>query len=314
MGNWFSYASRPRRSIAVVGTIVAAVLGAGLVGPPAAVADEYGPRQPDWAPAVAYSMQHPGSLPIGMNDPGCRPGSAHPRPVVLLNGAFLNKYATWSKYSPELTVMGFCVFGLDYGGPVDGPFHQMGDLRDSAREIGEFVDEVLRKTGAKQVDLVGYSEGGLVPFYFLNVLGGADRVGTLVSLASPVRGMSGYRLLDGIASLPGGTANLDRMLPAAVDGTAGSDFVTEIARGGQTRTGVRYVTVSSRTDLVVAPGEALLADAPNVTNVVLQDACPQNRAFHGSMTYDDTALRLVSNALDPTTATAPDCHGAPSQP
>lgn len=310
MGRWFSSASRPARSVAAVGAVVTAVLGAGLAAPPAAVAGEYGPPQPGWEPAVAYSVQHPESLPIGMNVAGCRPGPAHPRPVVLLNGAFLDKYATWSKYSPELADAGYCVFGLDYGGPVDGPFHQMGDLRDSAREIGDFVDEVLRKTGTTQVDLVGYSEGGLVPFYLLNVLDGADRVGNLVSLASPVRGMSGYRVLDGIAGTPGGTEQLGRILPAAVDGTAGSDFLTEIEQGGQTRPGVRYVTVSSRTDLVVDPDEARLPDAPNVTNVALQDWCPQSRTFHGSMTYDDTALRLVSNALDPSSAAAPNCDSA----
>ncbi|MFF0501372.1 esterase/lipase family protein [Nocardia aobensis] len=67
------------------------------------------------------------------------------------------------------------MFGLNYGGPVAGSFHQMGDLRESAREIGAFVDRVRAATGSDRVDLVGYSEGGLVPFYYLNMLGGAPR-------------------------------------------------------------------------------------------------------------------------------------------
>ncbi|NMO03718.1 triacylglycerol lipase [Gordonia sp. TBRC 11910] len=294
--------------------IVRAVLAAGcattmMLGSHQALAygaPRYGPAQSNWRSGVIASIEDPDLLPPGMNDAACRvlPGT---RPVVLLNGAFLNKYATWSKFSEQLSSSGTCVFGLDYGGPTDGPFHQMGDLRSSAAQIGRFVDHVRAVTGSSKVDLVGYSEGGLVPFYFLNVLGGASKVATLVSLASPVRGMSGYGILDALATIPQASAALGKVLPAAVDGTADSSFVRAITAGGLTRPGVRYVSVSSLADSVVMPAEARLPAASNVTDVVVQHYCPQDQVFHGSIIYDDVALRLVRNALTPDRAVAVTC-------
>ena len=121
--------------------------------PAGAAPSQYGTPQSNWESAVAYSVAAPEALPPGMNDLGCRPGLAHPRPLILINGALLNAYANWAMYSPRL--------------------HADTD----------------------QVDLVGYSEGGVVPLYYLNVLGGAPRVHTMVSLDSPVRGLSGYGVL-----------------------------------------------------------------------------------------------------------------------
>ncbi|AZG47682.1 esterase/lipase family protein [Gordonia insulae] len=300
---------RPQRLHRAILTTAWMVAVAVLAVAPSARADDlYGPTQSDWKSAVAYSIQHPEALPIGMNVPGCRPTTDHPRPVVLLNGAFLNKYATWSMYAPQLAAAGYCVFGLDYGGPTSGPFHQVGDLRTSAREIGAFIERVAARTGSDQVDVVGYSEGGLVPFHYLNELGGTRRVNTFIALASPVQGMSGYGFLEWIAQIPGGTGGLKASLPAAVDGTKNSEYMRAIRRDGLTRPDVRYVTVSSRHDLVVDPAEATLTPAPNVTNTVIQDSCPEDHVFHGSVIYDDITLRLVQNALHPSSAQAPHCH------
>ncbi|WP_169816320.1 esterase/lipase family protein [Nocardia miyunensis] len=253
-------------------------------------------------------MSAPEALPPGMNDFGCHPTSAHPRPLVLINGAFLNAYANWAMYSPRLHAAGYCVFGLDYGGPAGGPFHQMGDMRASAAEIGRFIDRVRAATHTDQVDLVGYSEGGLAPLYYLNVLGGSPRVHTMISLDSPVRGLSGYGVLAELSALPGGPQALGSVLPAAADGAAGSAFVSEMSRNGFTRPSLRYVSITSRADLVVTPGEARLPEAPNVTNVITQDSCPQDQVFHGSVIYDDITLQLVLNALDPQHAVPPICH------
>ncbi len=36
--------------------------------------------------------------------------------------------------------------------------------------------------------------------------------------------------------------------------------------------------------------------------------CPQSFADHATVVYDDITLRLVRNALDPSTAQSPACH------
>lgn len=38
----------------------------------------------------------------------------------------------------------------------------MGDMRESAKELGAFVTKVLTLTGVSQVDLMGHAEGNLV--------------------------------------------------------------------------------------------------------------------------------------------------------
>ncbi|MET8430466.1 hypothetical protein [Nocardia sp. NPDC004860] len=71
---------------------------------------------------------------------------------------------------------------------------------------------------------------------------------------------------------------------------------------------MRYVAITSLTDLVVDPQEALLPAADNVSNVLVQDTCAEDHVFHGSVIYDDITLGLVANALDPATAVTPPCH------
>ncbi|MFC9894975.1 esterase/lipase family protein [Nocardia sp. NPDC127579] len=265
----------------------------------------YGPPQDELNPAVTYSFQHPGTLPIGMNDTECTPSAAHPRPVVLLNGAFLDKYANWAELAPRLAAQGYCVFGLDYG--ARGPLHQTGNLRDSAAQISAFVDRVLAATGAREVDLVGYSEGALVALHYLNVLGGDRRVGTLISLSGPLLGMSSHGMTRMIASLPGGLAAYGQLLPSAADAATGSSFLAETAAGGLTRPTVRYVTISSRADLIVDADESRLPEGPEVTNLVVQDLCATSRVQHEGVVYDDFTLSLVTHGLDPRSAPEPRC-------
>ncbi|WHU45577.1 alpha/beta fold hydrolase [Gordonia sp. L191] len=289
-----------RRRAAMVGAGALAALA--LVGAVSATAAAdplatTGPAQTDWTTALRLSIAQPNLVPPGMNDPNCRPSAAHPRTVVLLNGAFVNKYGIWARLSPVLAAAGYCVYGLDYGTTIPGPFHQMGDARSSAREIGDFIDGVRRHTGADQVDLVGYSEGGFVPFYYLNELGGASRVHTFVAVASPMRGMSFHGALELLSRTPATRQLLQAALPAAIDGTKGSAYMQEISRHGLTRPNVTYVTISSRDDSVVALNETQLPPVPNMTNIVIQDLDPRTSAFHGAITYNTVALDSVLHAL-----------------
>ncbi|WP_411194607.1 esterase/lipase family protein [Rhodococcus jostii] len=65
-------------------------------------------------------------------------------------------------YSPQLKADGYCIFGLNYGEPNTGPFNQTGDMRVSAQQFGNYVEEVLAATGADRIDIVGHSQGRLV--------------------------------------------------------------------------------------------------------------------------------------------------------
>lgn len=194
-------------------------------------------------------------------------------------------------------------------------------MRASGLQLSQFVDQVRAATGAAKVDLVGHSQGGLLPLYYINVLGGADTVATIVGVEPASNGVALYGVLPAIEANPLLRILIGIPFAAAGDFTAGSGFLQTTAQGGMTRLQVQYTTIHSRTDLLISVPEAQLPPAPNVTNIVTQDVCPQDFADHVTAVYDDITLRLVRNALDPATAQAPVCHlvrplvnQAPTQP
>lgn len=59
------------------------------------------------------------------------------------------------------------------------------DIRTAAELLGRHIEQVCERTGSRQVDVVGHSLGGLIARYYVQRLGGDDRVRTLVTLGSP---------------------------------------------------------------------------------------------------------------------------------
>ncbi len=74
-----------------------------------------GPAQTAWLAALGYGILQPDAAPPGANDWGCRPSAAHPEPVVLLHGTWVNAYETFAYLSGALKNAGYCVFALNYG-------------------------------------------------------------------------------------------------------------------------------------------------------------------------------------------------------
>ncbi|MGW6911558.1 esterase/lipase family protein [Streptomyces sp. NPDC054940] len=274
---------------------------------PVAAQDPVGPPQDDFPSALAYSLAHPAAVPTGANDFTCRPGAAHPRPVVLVHGTMENRYDNWAGLAPKLKEAGYCVFALNYGGG-SGAVLGTGDMKDSAGQLADFVHRVRAATGAAKVDLVGHSQGGVVSRYYIERLGGAAEVDKLASLSPPNHGttFSGLGLLA--ATIPGGTALLGTACKACSQQLIGSKFLADLNAGGETDPDITYTVIATRYDEVVTPyTSAYLDAAPNVTNVKLQDICPAEVTEHAGISYNDVATRLVLNALDPAHAQRPTC-------
>ncbi|MFJ4342876.1 esterase/lipase family protein [Streptomyces sp. NPDC088915] len=245
----------------------------------------------------------------GWNDFSCKPSAAHPRPVVLVHGTFGNSVDNWLGLAPYLVNRGYCVFSLDYGQLPDVPlFHGLGPIAASAGQLSTYVDRVLAATGAPEADLVGHSQGGMMPRWYLKFLGGAAKVNALVGIAPDNHGTTLLGLTQLLPYFPGAEDLISANTPGLADQIAGSPFITKLNEGGDTVPGVRYHVIATRYDEVVTPYRTQFLSGPNVTNVLIQDKCALDLSEHVAIgTVDRVAFHEVANALDPAHATPTTC-------
>lgn len=255
-----------------------------------------------WNGVLGYAHTSPTASPPGANDWSCQPSAAHPRPVVLVHGTFADRSNSWQAISPLLKNNGYCVFALNYGSYAGSGaigVYGTGEIRNSAKELSAFVDQVLAATGAAEVDLVGHSQGGMMPRYYLKFLGGAEKVRALVGLSPSNHGTT----VDGIGLLarffPGGEQFTGTLCPACEEQIVGSSFLAELNSGGDTVPGVEYTVIQTRYDQVVTPYTSAFLSGSNVRNIVLQNQCILDLGDHLSMPYDHIAGADVLTALDP---------------
>ncbi|MFJ9718111.1 esterase/lipase family protein [Streptomyces sp. NPDC101213] len=245
----------------------------------------------------------------GWNDYDCVPSAAHPRPVVLVHGTFGNSVDNWLGLAPYLKHRGYCVFSLDYGQLPGVPlFHGLGPVDRSAHQLSGYVDRVLAATGAAETDLVGHSQGGMMPRHYLKFLGGAAKVNALVGIAPSNHGTTLAGLTGLLPYFPGAEDLLTAATPALAQQIASSDFMTRLNEGGDTVPGVRYTVIASRYDEVVTPYRTQFLSGPNVRNVLVQDLCPLDLSEHVLLALTDRIVfHEVANALDPAHATPTTC-------
>jgi triacylglycerol lipase len=228
--------------------------------------------------------------PPGANLP-CTPTAAHPEPVVLVHGTAENMFDNWQAMSPALKAAGYCVYAFNYGsyrGSGNLGIYGLDYIQNSAQQLATEVDAVLAQTGASKVDLVGHSQGGMMPRYYIKHLGGDAKVDDLVAL-SP----SNHGTTNPFATRLGLTC------PACAQQAAGSPFITDLNSGDESPGSISYTNIETRYDEVVTPyTSAFLApDGGQVTNILLQDKCPNDTSEHLRTPYDPPAIAITLNAL-----------------
>ncbi len=265
----------------------------------------------DFFSGIAPEIRHPGGALPGANLWDTPPSAERPVPVVLVHGTAGGGQTNWGPYVPLLTNHGFSVFTLTYGA-IPGsawPVSAMGGMRrieDSAAEFGAFVGHVLDATGAEQVDVVGHSQGTLVPGYWAKRLGGADRIRRYVSLAPLWQGTRAFGALRGTLAAVGmrfGVAGLDVAASLSIPQMiTGSDFLAELWSGGTPYVeGIEYTNISTEHDEFVVPytsGQIPGGPGMDVTNIVVQDGCPADHSDHLGICGSRRAATIVLNALD----------------
>jgi triacylglycerol esterase/lipase EstA (alpha/beta hydrolase family) len=297
---------RSRHALAVTGTLVAAaaLTGTALAAPASASA---GARQLpvdySFSTGFAAGFNSPNTPPPGANNFSCKPTAAHPYPVILVHGTFENMNDNWQAASPLLANNGYCVFALNYGGATaDDDIQGTGEIAASAQQLASFVSTVLAATGASKVDIVGHSQGGMMPRYYIEYLGGATKVNALVGLAPSNFGTTADGLSTFATDLGLGaafSAELSTTCVACAEQIVGSPFLAKI-NATPTSPSVKYTVIETRDDEVVTPfTNAFLPAASNVTNITVQNQCPLDQTDHLEIAYDPIAMADMLNALDP---------------
>ena len=285
---------------------VAFAAGIGAVAPAAAAPPPY-PVPYNFGVGLLTTALHPGQAPPGSNDWDCTPSAAHPHPVVLVHGTFGNMTDSWQALSPLLANNGYCVFALDYGGSSGNQIQAYGDIPTSAAQLAAFIDRVLAETGASEVDIVGHSQGGMMPRWYIQFLGGEAKVHTLVGLSPSNHGTTFNGLAALARAFPGGSGFLGSLCAACEQQFVGSTFLQTLNADGDTVAGVTYTVIATRYDVVVTPYSSAFLSGPGVTNITVQDGCGLDLTDHLAIIYSRRALRYTLNALDPAHPVGPAC-------
>lgn len=147
------------------------------------------------------------------------------------------------------------------------------DVRAAARQLSAQVEAIVAETGYERIHVVGHSLGGLVARYYVQRLGGHERVHTLVTLGSPHQGTLMAHLLP---------TTLCRQL------RPDSDLLRELAEPAPECT-TRVVSYWSDLDHVVPQrnGRVVHPDLA-VRNVLVRGVGHMSLPIHGRIAHEIT--------------------------
>ncbi|MQY04794.1 esterase/lipase family protein [Actinomadura macrotermitis] len=170
--------------------------------------------------------------------------AATPDPVVFVHG-FSGSGANWTTAHSVFQEAGYSADRL-----FDYEYNSYGDNIKNAEGLASYVAEVKAKTGARKVDIVNHSMGGLVSLWYLKNLGGTADVGKLASLAGANHGTyAAYNCFW--------LTTCQQMMP-------GSKYIKNITTGDETPGDTSYATWYSSCDGVINPYKStVLAGADN---------------------------------------------------
>jgi pimeloyl-ACP methyl ester carboxylesterase len=173
------------------------------------------------------------------------------------------------------------------------PDRGLGDLVDQADVVNGYVDKALR-TGARQVDVVGFSAGGVVARLWDAEYDGGVKVRRVITLGSP---LNGTRI-----AAAGNAADPSACPIACQELVPGSTLLTQLRRM-PLRPRPGWLSVWTEDDQVVRPPDS--ARLPGAVNVPVQTVCPGVVMQHGQLPVDPLVIGIVLRALGTGSLTAP---------
>ncbi len=190
-------------------------------------------------------------------------------PILLVHGMVDNR-AIFTVLKRRLRRRGFGqVVSINYS-PVTN------DIRQAARDLAVEVEALVATTGYERIHVVGHSLGGLIARYYVQQLGGDERVHTLVTLGTPHEGTLTAHLLP---------VQVCRQL------RPGSDLYAELAAPApHCRT--RFVAYWSDLDQMILPHDSgrLEHDDLSVRNVKVHGVGHMSLPLDGQVVHEISVL------------------------
>lgn len=181
-------------------------------------------------------------------------------PVILIGG-WMNSDHSWDAWVRSLARDGIRPYLITV------PGNATGDIDQAARYVAQEAEKVRAETGAKRIDVIGYSMGGLIARQYAKFYAARDAVDAVVTLATPNNGIGPSWASPFNRAWSG--VNRAFMGPASAQAMRGSEFLARLndsaIQDSAGRT-VRYGSVHSRaTDGPVTSASARLTHGLNVT-------------------------------------------------
>ena len=234
----------------------------------------------------------------------CPDGTRADEPVLLIHGTNADVEKSLGPVRAGLLEDGRCVYSLEY---------------DSRQPVSTSVDYFTRATDlileadhTAAIDLVGKSQGALIARAVSLKFGDrqVNPIKEVVAISGPQHGTAMPIAGLDVAAIAPLVPGLRTQMPALLDMLTGSQYLTELNSGEMTAPGAHYTMIATSYDDIVVPYTSAFIDAPNVTNITVQDGCPEDHVTHVAASNDPRTIALALQALDPQAHSNPRCTAA----
>ncbi|MBD1846862.1 triacylglycerol lipase [Cyanobacteria bacterium FACHB-63] len=187
-------------------------------------------------------------------------------PVVLVHG-ITDTFSLFKTMTQALERQGWRAHGLDLL-PANGDC----ELDRLAQQLADFIEVSLPAN--QPIDLVGFSMGGLVSRYYVQRLGGIDRVQRFVSISAPHNGT--------IAAYLSQRSGCVQMRP-------NSEFIHDLNRDVKMLDRINFTSIWTPFDGIIVPANSSVLPVGESIQIPVP--------LHAWMVTDKRSINLVAEAL-----------------
>ena len=204
-------------------------------------------------------------------------------PILLVHG-IVDNHSIFSPLERALRRRGFTdLSSFDYG-------LLTSDVRATADDLAVAIEKLVAESGYEKVHVIGHSLGGLITRYYVQRMGGHQRVHTVVTLGTPHQGTA--------------LARAGSVLPLVRQLRPDSDLIAELDEPAPD-CDTRFVAFYSDLDQLIVPSRNARIEHPDlrVRNVAVRGI------GHMSLTNDGgIAFQIAAALAHSTTGSSSDPH------